>query len=299
VSDGLKENITNFLRYLCDERNLTFNTCLAYERDLKKLIDLLNGQVLAWSELTSDQLRSCLIKLKSSGLSHRSLHRWLSSIRHFLRYLNREGVCQENPASLLQAPKQGRKLPKTLDADQVMSMLDVDSQSLIVIRDHAMVELFYSSGLRLSELVYLDMIDLDLNEREVRITGKGNKERILPVGSKACNKLIEWIKHRANIVATEEKALFVSKNGSRISRRQVQNRLKEWGVRNGLGKHLHPHMLRHSFASHMLESSGELRSVQELLGHSDISSTQMYTHLDFQHLAQVYDKTHPRAKKQK
>lgn len=284
-----------FLRY---EKGLAPNTCAAYQRDIQKLSRQVAGlDIEQWSALTVEHLRYCLVTLNREGLSPRSLHRWLSVVRQFFDFLMREGVCQSNPGLQIQAPKRSKRLPDTLDVDQLAGVLDVAPDSPLSLRDHAMMELFYSSGLRLSELVALDLTDLDLDEGVVRVIGKGSKERIVPVGSKAENAIRQWLAVRRNMVQDGENAVFIARGGRRISRRQVQVRVKAWGLQQGLDGSLHPHKLRHSFASHLLESSGELRAVQELLGHSDISTTQIYTHLDFQHLANVYDRAHPRARK--
>ena len=283
----------NFLRY---ERRMSPNTCSAYERDIGKLNRELESDD-NWSALKERDIRQVLGALRMAGLESRSLHRWLSSVRSFYDFLMLEGKASDNPARSLQAPKRGKPLPKVLDADQLSGMLDVTSDSPLMIRDHAIIELFYSAGMRLSELVGLDLVDLDLPSGEAKVEGKGNKQRMTQVGRKATEALQKWLKMRVALAGVDEQAVFVSKNGNRISRRQVQVRIKEWGKRHGVDIPLHPHMLRHSFASHLLESSGELRAVQELLGHSDISTTQIYTHLDYQHLADVYDRAHPRARK--
>ncbi|WP_281647755.1 tyrosine recombinase XerC [Parendozoicomonas sp. Alg238-R29] len=290
---GQLEAWQTFLRY---ERQMSPNTCSAYLRDVRKLEKQLKKDD-QWSSLKETDIRRVMGNLRLEGLESRSLHRWLSSIRGFYVFLMREGLADNNPAKNLQAPKRSKPLPKVLDTDQVSSMLDVTSDSPLTMRDHAILELFYSAGVRLSELVGLDLVDIDLSSGQAIVLGKGNKERVTHIGSKAEVALRKWLKVRGNLAKESETALFVSRNGSRISRRQVQVRIKAWGKQHGLDTPLHPHMLRHSFASHILESSGELRAVQELLGHSDISTTQVYTHLDFQHLADVYDKTHPRARK--
>ncbi len=285
----------SFLRY---EKGLAANTCAAYQRDIQKLSLLATGLVIEkWPALTAEHLRRCLAALNREGLSPRSLHRWLSAVRQFFDFLMREGICHSNPGLQVQAPKRPKKLPDTLDTDQLAGVLDATPDSPLSIRDHAMMELFYSSGLRLAELVALDLVDLDLDEGVVRVVGKGSKERIVPVGSKARNAIQQWLTVRRDMAQDGENAVFIARGGQRISRRQVQVRVKAWGLQQGLDGNLHPHKLRHSFASHLLESSGELRAVQELLGHSDISTTQIYTHLDFQHLANVYDRAHPRARK--
>jgi len=220
-------------------------------------------------------------------------------LRSFYQFLIRKHQLKNNPAIDIRAPKTARTLPDTLDADTLTQLLEIPGDSILAIRDRAIMELFYSSGLRLSELVNLDTCDIDLNENILRATGKGNKTRILPIGRKAAEALNNWLQQRVILAKVEEQALFVSQRGSRISTRSVQQRLNYWRKKQGLEQHIHPHKLRHSFASHILESSGDLRAVQELLGHADISTTQIYTHLDFQHLAKVYDKAHPRARKKK
>lgn len=283
----------DFLRY---ERHVSPKTRDAYLRDLKKLDKHLESSE-SWSCLKESDIRRVLTVLKQGGLESRSLHRWLSAVRSFYDFLLRKGLVGNNPAKLIQAPKHGKPLPKVLDTDQASSVLDVVSDSPLVIRDHAIIEMLYSSGMRLSELVGLDILDIDRKAGQAVVLGKGDKERITQIGIKARNALDKWLVVRGSLAKEDETALFVSKNGKRISQRQVQVRIKEWGKRHGLDMPLHPHMLRHSFASHILESSGDLRAVQELLGHNDISTTQIYTHLDFQHLADVYDKAHPRARK--
>ena len=282
-----------FLRY---ERCLSPDTCKAYLRDLVRLDGELKAG-MSWSELGEQDLRRVMAQLRSTDLQSRSLHRWLSSVRSFYEFLMKEGLSNTNPARNLQAPKRTKPLPKVLDTDQIASMLDVVPDSPLGMRDHAILELFYSAGIRLSELASLDLSDLEFSSGQAKVVGKRNKERLVLIGKKASLSLKAWLKVRANFAKGGEQAVFVSKNGNRISQRQIQVRIKAWGKRHGIDVPLHPHMLRHSFASHMLESSGDLRAVQELLGHSDISTTQVYTHLDFQHLAEVYDRTHPRARK--
>ena len=290
---GLLNAWLDFLRY---ERQVSPKTCDAYLRDLKKLDKHLEP-LDSWSGLKESDIRRVLAVLKLGGLESRSLHRWLSAVRSFYDFLLRKGLVENNPAKLIQAPKHAKPLPKVLDTDQASSILDVASDSPLTIRDHAIIEVLYSSGMRLSELVGLDILDVDRKVGQAVVLGKGDKERITQIGSKARRALEKWLAVRGSLAKDDETALFISKNGKRISQRQVQVRIKEWGKRHGLDMPLHPHMLRHSFASHILESSGDLRAVQELLGHSDISTTQIYTHLDFQHLADVYDKAHPRARK--
>ena len=295
-----QQDIDAFLDYLKFEKNSSVHTLSAYQRDLAKLIKLSEAEQLShWQELQERQLRTWLANLHGEGLGQRTLHRLLSSIRSFFRYLNRQGRVEGNPAQLLSAPKTPRKLPSTLDADQVGSLLNISDDDPLILRDLAILELFYSSGLRLAELAGLNLESFEEGFQRVRVLGKGRKERLLPVGRKAREAIRQWLSARNSFPEKGEQALFLSKNGHRLSHRQIQNRVSKLAKENGLPAHLHPHMLRHSFASHMLESSGDLRAVQELLGHSDISTTQIYTHLDFQHLADVYDKTHPRARRKK
>ena len=290
-------DISAFLDHLRIERRLSPRTLEAYRHDLISLDQHRAARELpGWDRLDTQHLRHFIASQHQQGLAPRSLQRLLSAIRSFYRFLQREGRAQQNPALDLRAPKAARPLPRTLDADLAAQLLDSPGEDdWLGRRDQAMLELFYSSGLRLSELAGLDIADLDLQQGEVRVTGKGNKTRVLPVGRMARRALQDWLSVRP---ASDQAAqpLFVSQRGSALTPRAIQLRLRRHGVER-IGQHLHPHMLRHSFASHMLESSCDLRAVQELLGHADISTTQIYTHLDFQHLAQVYDQAHPRAKR--
>jgi integrase/recombinase XerC len=289
--------LDNYLDHLRSERQLSAHTLLGYGRDLRTVLEFCQRQQLNdWSGLDSARLRSLIAELHRQGRSGRSLARLLSSLRGFYRYLNRQGLCNQDPAALVSAPKGERRLPRTLDTDRAMQLLDgAIEDDFLGYRDQAMLELFYSSGLRLSELVGLDLPHLDLADGLVRVLGKGSKTRVLPVGRKAREALERWLPQR-RLAAPKDDAVFISQQGRRLGPRAVQQRLKLAGNRE-LGQHLHPHMLRHSFASHMLESSQDLRAVQEMLGHADIGTTQIYTHLDFQHLAKVYDSAHPRAKR--
>jgi len=235
-------------------------------------------------------------------VSGKSIQRQLSAIRTFYNYLLREGITKNNPALELSAPKSTKKLPRTLDTDQISQLLSHHEKDWHGLRDHAILELFYSSGLRLSELVGCNIDSVDFEDRTVRVLGKGSKERIIPLGKMAATAILSWLKIRQELPRKNQQihdtqALFLSERGGRLSARSVQNRLSRWAISKGLPGKLHPHMLRHSFASHILESSHDLRAVQELLGHADISTTQIYTHLDFQHLTKVYDKAHPRAQR--
>ena len=293
----LEAHLDAYLEHLRRERQVSVHTLDGYRRDLGKLQAFCEAEGLhAWSELDTRNLRRLIARLHQQGLSSRSLARLLSATRGLYQYLLREGLCRHDPATGLSPPKRERRLPRTLDADRSAQLLDgAVEDDFIARRDQAMLELFYSSGLRLSELVGLDLDGLDLNAGLVRVRGKGNKVRELPVGSLARQALEQWLALRA-LAKPSDGAVFISQQGRRLGARAVQLRVRQAGVRE-LGQHLHPHMLRHSFASHMLESSQDLRAVQELLGHADIATTQIYTHLDFQHLASVYDQAHPRAKR--
>jgi integrase/recombinase XerC len=295
------DQMSSFLGHLTTERRLSPHTLAAYRRDLKDVAGFcLSQSVPQWPDLDAHRLRAYVASRHRAGLGGRSLQRVLSAVRGFYRYLLREGLADHNPAIGLKAPKSPRRLPSTLDVDQVERLLDVASAEPLDRRDHAIMELIYSSGLRLAELVALDLRDVDLADGTVRVTGKGSKVRVVPVGAKARVAVEQWLRVRSELApAAGSEALFVSRNGRRISARAVQLRLRHWAIRLGLGTNLHPHRLRHSFASHLLESSGDLRAVQELLGHANISTTHIYTHLDFQHLAEVYDQAHPRAKKKR
>lgn len=244
-------------------------------------------------------MRNWVAGLHRQGIGGKTLQRKLSSLRSFYQFLIRNHQLKNNPAVDIRAPKSARTLPDTLDVDSLSQLLDIPPDSILAIRDKAIMELFYSSGLRLSELTNLDLDSIDLTENSLRALGKGNKTRVLPIGRKASDAIRMWLGKRDILAKIDEQALFVSNRGKRISQRSIQQRLNFWRKKQGLEQHLHPHKLRHSFASHILESSGDLRAVQELLGHADIGTTQIYTHLDFQHLAKVYDKAHPRARKKK
>ncbi len=291
--------LDRFIHHLQHERRVSPHTTKNYRRDLVTLSAFCNDRELeAWSDLDAHRVREFVALRHRTGSGPKSIQRSLSAIRSFYNYLLREGVVAHNPAADIPAPKAQRHLPHTLDVDQVAGLLDIRGRDPIIVRDRAMMELVYSSGLRLAELLSLDLGDLDLTDATVRVTGKGNKTRVLPVGRHAREALKEWLTHRAEFSPDdEERALFLSRRGRRMSPRAFQERLKLWARRQGTAGKVHPHLLRHSFASHLLESSGDLRAVQELLGHSDISTTQIYTHVDFQHLAKIYDVAHPRAKK--
>ena len=294
------DRVARFIAHLRIERRLSTHTSASYARDLDALVAFCaTHKIETWPAMDSQHVRLFAARQHAGGLSPRSIQRQLSAIRSFLRYLIREGVLGSNAAVGVQAPKAGKRLPHTLDADQMMQLLDGDTHDDLDVRDKAMVELLYSSGLRLQELVSLDLMAVDLADRTVRVTGKGSKERVVPVGRKAREALRAWIQARASIAPADETAVFVGRNGSRLGPRAVQRRIERWARRRGIGVKVHPHLFRHSFASHLLESSGDLRGVQELLGHANISTTQIYTHLDFQHLARIYDASHPRARRKR
>jgi len=297
----MQSSATSLLEsYIKTLHHLSEHTRNAYQRDLVHLKNYcIKKSIDTWSDLDGRQLRGFVAERHRQGIGGRSLQRNLSAVRSFYRYLISEEKVKNNPAEGIVAPKSPRKLPKVLDADQTAQLVEIDDNDPLAIRDRAMLELIYSSGLRLAELISLNLNDIDYSDRILTVTGKGNKTRSVPVGQHAIKAIKNWLKHRTIFANDTEKALFLSSRGKRISPRSVQDRLKQWAIKQGLPNHVHPHMLRHSFASHLLESSGDLRAVQELLGHADISTTQVYTHLDFQHLAQVYDKTHPRANRKK
>jgi len=290
--------ISHFLAYLENEKRYSIHTCKAYQRDLDNFLEFITPfKMESWPSVTIHHLRQYVVYLNKKKQSAKSIQRKLSSLRSYFRYLMRENILTANPVEGVKAPKVEKHLPKVLDVDQVQQLFSKDETDPLLIRDLAMLELLYGSGLRLSELVSLNLDDLDFSDLSLRVTGKGNKTRILPLGKMAVIGLKKWLPIRINWLKTDQSALFLSKRGSRISARSVQSRLQFWGKKQGLNTGLHPHRLRHSFASHLLESSGDIRSVQELLGHENLTTTQIYTQLDYQHLAQVYDQAHPRAKK--
>ena len=296
----LARSIGQFLLYLRDVRQLSAHTLSGYHRDLDSLQQYCAGQGRhSAEELVEADIRNWVSQLHRRGLGGSSIQRGLSAARSFFNYLGREQGRPRNPAASVQAPRKPRKLPKALDADQVNKYLEFTDDTVIARRDRAMAELFYSSGLRLAELAAVNIGDIDRHARLLTVTGKGNKTRTVPVGTVALDAVDRWLELRPRAMAGEdgERALFTSNQGQRISVRNIQARLRLQGRKSGMHQDVHPHMLRHSFASHMLESSGDLRAVQEMLGHANIATTQIYTHLDFQHLAKVYDAAHPRAKR--
>jgi integrase/recombinase XerC len=290
--------IDRFLSHLTHERRMSPHTRSAYRRDLTRLAQFcVRRGIGAWTALDNARIRLFAGAEHASGLSPRSVQRRLSAVRTFFEFLIREGCCTSNPGIEVRAPKPARRLPTTLDVDQMGRLLKFRADDTLSTRDKAILELFYSSGLRLGELVGLNLSCLDLVDRTVRVDGKGGKTRIVPVGRYATEALAVWLRERAALPVPADGAVFVGRGGRRLSPRAVQLRVSAWARRMGLGMHVHPHMFRHSFASHLLESSTDLRGVQELLGHADIGTTQIYTHLDFQHLAKVYDAAHPRARR--
>ncbi len=295
----LNADVDAYLAHLSQERRLAPRTAAAYRRDLDLLLAFCgDNKIDNWNQIDAHRVRGFVADQHRRGLSARSVQRLLSALRGLFNYLLREDRLGANPALSVSAPRGARNLPKDLDPERVSQLLDATPSDALETRDRAMLELFYSSGLRLSELVSIDLTDLALEDGTVLVTGKGNKSRILPVGRKARQALADWLRTRVALARADEVAVFVGRGGRRLSGRSVQQRLKRWALKAGLDTQVHPHMLRHAFASHLLQASGDLRSVQELLGHTDISTTQIYTHLDFQHLARVYDHAHPRARKQ-
>jgi integrase/recombinase XerC len=290
--------LSAFLTRLATERRLSPHTVAAYRHDLTALLGFCEREgIPGFKELDSFAVRRFAAESHRKGLGARSVARRLSAVRTFLNYLIETGTLKSNAGVHVQAPKAPRRLPATLDADQVASLLAISGDDPITLRDRAILELFYSSGLRLGELVGLNLGDVDAADRTVRVLGKGSKTRVVPVGKHALAALRDWLAVRSELARPGELALFVGRKGARVSPRMVQKHVNDWARKQGAPTRVHPHMLRHSFATHVLESSGNLRAVQELLGHASLSTTQIYTHLDFQHLAQVYDQAHPRARR--
>jgi len=302
-----RDQIEQYLDELRYQRRLSKHTLTNYLRDLNKFSDFCEktfpDDINDFKDILSAHVRQFVSTRRQQGLATSSLQRNLSSIRSFFNFLLKQKIVVNNPAKGIVTPRRSRHLPHVLDVDQTSRLMDIKtSDDILAIRDKAILETFYSAGLRLSELVQLNLQDYKESEKKVRVTGKGNKQREVPVGKYAKQALSLWLARRSELLSSEidndsEQALFLGKRGRRISPRIIQKRISDWAIKQGIDLHVHPHMLRHSFASHILESSGDLRAVQELLGHSDISTTQIYTHLDFQHLAEVYDKAHPRSKK--
>jgi len=288
--------LNQYWDYLRIERQVSPHTLTNYQHQLDAILAILAEKgIQHWQQVNPSVVRLILAESRKQGLKEKSLALRLSALRQFFSYLVQQGQMKVNPATGISAPKQGKHLPKNIDAEQVQKLLSNDSKDPIDLRDRAMMELMYSSGLRLSEL---NLNSINTRVREVRVIGKGNKERIVPFGRYASHAIQQWLKVRP-LFNPKDDALFVSQQGNRLTHRSIQKRMETWGIRQGLNSHLNPHKLRHSFATHMLEASSDLRAVQELLGHSNLSTTQIYTHLNFQHLAEVYDQAHPRAKRKK
>jgi len=301
MTPGADDARRRFLDHLAFERRLSPRTVASYGRDLAALAEWCEaGGIGAWADLDGLALTRYLAVRHGGGLGPRSLARALAAIRAFVRWGLKREVFLRDPTASVRPPKMRRTLPATLDVDEASHLVEIDpGEGLEACRDRAILELFYSSGLRLAELAALDLIDLDLAEGLVQVTGKGDKSRIVPVGSKAREALAAWLKARRPVAAEGEVAVFVTRRVTRLSRRGIEARIAHWARRRGLDRRVYPHLLRHAFATHMLESSGDLRAVQELLGHASLSTTQVYTHLDFQHLARTYDKAHPRAQRRR
>ncbi len=297
---SLQPLIDSYLNHIASQRGLSPVTIKNYQRNLAEFVELLKQkQINNWVDLDSHNVRLMVKQLHQKGIKARSIATKLSALRSFLDYLVQFELLTHNPAKGISAPKLDKPLPKNISVDEMFQLLDIDESDPLSIRDQCMMELMYSSGLRLSELVGINLADIKLSEKEIMVTGKGSKQRLLPITDRAVKTIKQWLKVRPDFCIAGEKALFVSKQKNRISVRNVQSRMEKWGLKQALPSHINPHKLRHSFATHMLESSGNLRAVQTLLGHADLATTQIYTHLDFQHLTEVYDQAHPRAKRKK
>ena len=292
-----KEYIKAYTEYITFEKRLSKNTIKNYLKDIFKLEELNNQGPL--NKIEIDDIRKNISSLHSKGLNGKSLSRMLSSWRGFYEFLINRFNFIKNPIIGIKAPKSPKKLPQILSVDQAVRLVDIKDESFLGVRDHAVLELFYSSGLRLSELTNLNENDINLSDETITVIGKGNKTRILPIGDMAIKAIKKWLTLRLKFLdgSSNNSALFLSKLSKRLTPRAIQYRLKFWAIKQGVPENIHPHLLRHSFASHILQSSHDLRAVQELLGHENISTTQIYTHLDHQHLTEIYDKSHPRAKK--
>lgn len=286
----------DFLRI---EKQASPHTISNYQRQLQAVSELLaQAEINTWQQVEASTVRWILIQSHKQKLGAKSIGLRLVALRQFLAFLVKRGELKVNPAQGIKAPKVGKHLPKNIDAEQVTQLLNIQSDKPLAQRDLAMMELMYSSGLRLSELQGLNLDNIDLTNGEVKVLGKGNKERIVPIGSKAITAIQNWLVVREQF-QPKENALFINQRGGRLSHRSIQLAMEKWGKIQALDTHLHPHKLRHSFATHLLKASQDLRAVQELLGHSSLSTTQIYTHLDFQHLAKIYDTAHPRARRKK
>lgn len=293
-----ESEVASFIDYLKVVKNFSGHTTKNYKRDLDKFIRFLSDNSTSLEKCDEQDIRLFVNQERRKGLSPRSIQRVLSSCRSFFNYLVEHKGFEKNHAQNISSPKSSKSLPKALDADLIQKLLNFKPKTELETRDKAIAELFYSSGLRLSELQGIDIGDISIKERTCRVVGKGNKTRDLPIGRQAIKSLRDWILIREKYSTESDLAIFINKQGKRLSNRSIQARLKKLSTERGLPA-VHPHMLRHSFASHILESSGDLRAVQEMLGHADIGTTEIYTKLDFQHLSKVYDKAHPRAKKSK
>ena len=298
LPNGLQSPLNRFYEYLRSEKGLSLHTQRNYKQQLETMAQhLVTMGLKDWSQVDAAWVRQLASKGMRDGMKASSLATRLSALRSFFDFLILRGELTANPAKGVSAPRKKRPLPKNLDVDEVGQLLEVNEDDPLAIRDRAMMELMYGAGLRLAEMVSVDVRDVSLSSGEIRVVGKGDKERKVPFAGMAEEWVAKWLKVRGVLANTDEPALFVSKLGVRISHRNVQKRMAEWGQKQSVASHISPHKLRHSFATHMLESSNNLRAVQELVGHENISTTQIYTHLDFQHLADVYDQAHPRAKK--
>ncbi|HCH5065206.1 TPA: tyrosine recombinase XerC [Vibrio parahaemolyticus] len=298
LPNSLQKPLERFYEFLRSEKGLSLHTQRNYKQQLETMAQHLAEMGLKdWSQVDAGWVRQLAGKGMREGMKASSLATRLSSLRSFFDFLILRGEMSANPAKGVSAPRKKRPLPKNLDVDEVNQLLEVNEDDPLAIRDRAMMELMYGAGLRLAELVSVDVRDVQLRSGELRVIGKGDKERKVPFSGMATEWVGKWLRVRGDLAAPGEPALFVSKLGTRISHRSVQKRMAEWGQKQSVASHISPHKLRHSFATHMLESSNNLRAVQELLGHGNISTTQIYTHLDFQHLAQAYDQAHPRARK--
>ncbi len=295
---ALRESVESFVCHLERERRLSPRTVTSYQRDLEALCKYCEKrEILSWNLLNPAQVRGFVGESYRRGLAGRSISRMLSAARSFFRYQIREGLLQVNPFDGVSAPKSTKSLPKVLTVEQAVRLVELKGDDILTVRDRAIVELFYSSGLRLSELVGLDLQNIDLNQKMVRVQGKGSKTRIVPIGSHCSAALRAWLTMRVEWADADQIALFVSVRRLRMTSRAIQKMLERRALEQGIELQVHPHVLRHSFATHVLESSGDIRAVQELLGHSNLSTTQIYTHLDFGHLSKEYDRAHPRARK--
>ncbi|OBX03936.1 site-specific tyrosine recombinase XerC [Gallibacterium genomosp. 3] len=295
----LQEWLEQYWNYLRIERQLSPKTLESYQQQIEACLELLITEgINDWRQVDGSVIRFILTQGKKAGLHEHSLALRLSSLRGFFQFLLRKKIITVNPTDGISAPKAGKRLPKSIDVESISQLLDIKSKEPLALRDKAIMELMYSSGLRLSELRGLNLEDINFKAKELRVLGKGNKERILPFGRYAAGALHEWLNVRLQF-HPKDNALFISHQGNRLTSTAIQQRLEQWGIKQGLNAHLNPHKLRHSFATHMLEATSDLRAVQELLGHENLSTTQVYTHLNFQHLAQVYDSAHPRARRKK